>query len=74
MALPTGRQAREYNKFVADAAGNTAIRVVATDASGADALKVEDTAHVSGDTGTPVLAVRNDAGSAGKYLTLLGVG
>ncbi len=72
MALPSGRSDREYKKFVEDAAGGVAIRVVATDASGADMLKVEDTAHASGDTGIQMLAVRNDtlaalAGTDGDY-------
>lgn len=72
MALPKGMKEREYNKFVEDLAGNVAVRVVATDASGADALKQEDSAHVSGDAGTPVWAVRNDTlaalvGTDGDY-------
>lgn len=60
MALPTSLTEREMTKFVEDNAGNTAVRVVPTDASGADMLKVEDTAHTDGDSGTPIFGVRND--------------
>lgn len=75
MALPASRADREYKKFVENAAGNVCIRVVPTDASGADMLKVEDTAHTSGDPGIQMLAVRNDtlaalAGTDGDYAPL----
>jgi len=75
MALPVGRSDREYKKFVEDTAGNVAVRVVATDASGNDLAKAEDAAHTTGDSGMPMLAVRNDAGTAlagtdGDYIPL----
>lgn len=75
MALPTSRQQREYNKFVENLAGKVAVRVVPTDASGADMLKLEDAQHVSGDPGVQSLAVRNDTlaalgGTDGDYAPL----
>jgi hypothetical protein len=72
MVLPSSRNEREFNKFVEDAAGNVCIRVVPTDASGADMLKTEDSVHATGDPGIQMLAVRNDtlaalAGTDGDY-------
>lgn len=69
MALPTGRQDREYKKFVEDGSGNVAIRVYDT---GAAASKNEDDEHASGDAGFMMLGVRKDtpaslAGTDGDY-------
>lgn len=76
MALPSGRQDREYKKFVENAAGDVAIRVVTTDAAGADMLKAEDAAHTSGDVGVMSLGVRKDtaaalAASDGDYIPFI---
>lgn len=76
MALDKALKDREYKKFVEDAAGNAAVRVVPTDASGADMLKVEDVAHTTGDPGIQILSVRSDtaastAGSDGDYAGLI---
>ena len=38
MALKDGMQGREYDKFLADASGNTAIRVMTTIGSGSESL------------------------------------
>jgi|TARA_Y100000296_G_scaffold8879_1_gene10446 hypothetical protein len=66
---------REFDKFVENVAGNVAVRVVMTDASGGDLVKLEDTAHSTGDQGVQMLAVRNDtlaalAGTDGDYAPL----
>jgi hypothetical protein len=75
MSLPTNRGDREYNKFVEDSSGNTAIRTVLVDSTGSDIAVGEDVAHVSGDSGIQLLAVRNDslaslAGTDGDYAPL----
>ena len=38
MALKDGMQGREYDKFLADASGNTAVRVMSTIGSGSESL------------------------------------
>ena len=38
MALKDGMQGREYDKFLADASGNTAIRIISTAGSGSESL------------------------------------
>lgn len=69
------RSKNEILKFVETTAGDVAIRVVATDASGNDVSFAEDTAHTTGDPGYQMLAVRTDtagtlAGTTGDYAPL----
>lgn len=73
MALPNGRQDREYKKFVDDGSGNVAVRTSITPGTAASSLgKAEDAAHTSGDVGVMSLGVRKDtaaqtAGTDGDY-------
>lgn len=74
MPLPSSINTREANKFVEDAAGNVAVRVVATDGTGSDLAVAEDSIHTTGDAGIAAMAVRNDAGTGlaadGDYINL----
>ena len=45
MALKDGMQGREYDKFLADSSGNTAVRVISTVGSGSESL-----AYATGST------------------------
>lgn len=60
MALPSSIQDRERSKFVATAAGDTALRMAIAD-SAAAGLYAEDSTPANGDNGAYILTTRRDA-------------
>ena len=57
MALKDGMQGREYDKFLADSSGNTAIRIISTVGSGSESLAYATGA--STNVGASEVAVTN---------------